>query len=125
VIGALDEIVDAPLAQQVRLDLLCRSSLAIARALVHPVYAVDALPPARSLEFALDLLLLALLLDLVDALLRALALGYGFLLFIIDGGLVAAKRGVERFLEVEVAPTHLCGGINGCRGLGIEVVMNE
>lgn len=97
-IGALDEIVDAPLAQQVRLDLLRRPSLAIARTLVHPVYAIDALPPARGLKFALDLLLLAFLLDLVDALLRALALGQGFLLFIVDSGLVPAERGVERFL---------------------------
>lgn len=113
---ALDQIVDASLAQEVRLRLLGRAGLPIARALVHPVHTVHAFPTARGLEFSLQLLLLALLFDLVDALLGALALGQRLLLLIVDGGLVAPERWVERLLEVEIAATHDCGLQRLCGG---------
>lgn len=105
-VGALDQVVDASLAQQVGLGLFRGSSLTIGRAFVHPINSVDALLPSSSLELALQFLFLALLFDLIQALLRALALGKGFLLLIVDSGLVAPQSWMEGLLEVEIAASH-------------------
>jgi hypothetical protein len=109
VVVSLDQIVDPPLAQQVRFCLFCRASLAIGRALVHPVDAIDPFGASRSLQLPLDLLLCALLLDFIDALLGAFALGEGLLLFVVDGLLVPPQTGMERLFQVEIATTHDCG----------------
>ena len=106
VLRTLDQVVDASLAQEVALGLLRRAGLSIGRALVHPVDSVHALLPAGGFQLALELLLCALLLDLVEALLGALALGQGLLLFIVDRRLVALQPRVERLFEVEVAAAH-------------------
>src|SRR5690606_24619205 len=73
VVGPLDQPVDAPLAEKVRLALLRGAGLPVCGALVHPVDAVETLLAAGGLELALDFLLGALLLQLIDALLGALA----------------------------------------------------
>ena len=75
VLRALDQIVDTSLSQEVCLRLLCRAGLAIAGPLVHPVHAIDTLATTGSLELPLKLFLGTLLLNLIDALLGALALG--------------------------------------------------
>lgn len=100
VIGALDEVVNPPLAQQIGLCLLRCTSLAIGRALVHPVDAIYPLGASRSLQLSLDLLLCALLLDLIDALLGAFALGESLLFFFVDGLLVPPQTGMERLFQV-------------------------
>jgi hypothetical protein len=64
---AFDEIVDASLAQKIRLSLFACADLAISRSLVHPVNSVYPLFAASLLELPLQLLLRALLLDFIDA----------------------------------------------------------
>jgi hypothetical protein len=46
VLIAFDQIVDAALAQQVRLGFLFRARLSICRSLVHPVHAIYPLLPS-------------------------------------------------------------------------------
>lgn len=99
-VGALYEVVNPPLAQQIGLCLLGCASLAIGRALVHPVDAINPLGASRSLQLSLDLLLCALLLDLIDALLGAFALGESLLFFFVDGLLVPSQTGMERLFQV-------------------------
>lgn len=102
----LDEVVDSSLAQQVRLGFFGGACLAIGRALVHPVDAINALLSAGCLQLLLELLLGALLLDLIDALLGALALGEGLLFLVVDGCLVASQSGMEGLFQVEIAASH-------------------
>lgn len=102
----LDEVVDSSLAQQVRLGFFGGARLAIGRALVHPVDAINALLSTGCLQLLLELLLGALLLDLIDALLGALALGEGLLFLVVDGCLVASQSGMEGLLQVEIAASH-------------------
>ena len=108
-VRSFDEIVDSPLPEQVGLCLLRRTSLSIGRPLIHPVDFVYALLPTRSFQLPLQLFLGALFLDLIDAVLGALALGEGLLFFIVDGRLVLAKCRMERLFEVEVAAAHFAG----------------
>jgi hypothetical protein len=106
VFGALDEVIDAPLSQQVCFGFFCRAGLSIVGTLVHPVHAINALPASCSLELSLNLFLCALLLDFVDALLRPLALGEGLLFFVPDGLLVAPKRRMEGLFQVKISASH-------------------
>lgn len=109
VLGALDDVIYPPLAQQVGLHLLCRPGLAICRALIHPVDTIRSLFTSRSLELPLEVLLCALFLDFIDALLRAFALCESLLLLFVDGSLIALQSRMERLFEVEVSATHRYG----------------
>lgn len=106
VLGALDEIVDSSLSEKIRLSFLARANLAVGGALVHPVDSIDSLLSTRGFKLPLQLFLGALLLDFVDSLLGALALGECLLLFIPDGLLISPQGGMEGLLEVEIAATH-------------------
>lgn len=120
VVVALDEVVDAPLSQQICLCLFGGASLAIGRALVHPVDAIYPLLASRRLQLSLEVFLGALLLDFVDALLGAFALGESFLLFIVDGLLVSPQAGMEGFLQVQISATHGCDSLCGWDGREID-----
>lgn len=106
---ALNQVVDSALSKQECFPLLGGTSLSVGRTLVHPVDSVDAFLSSSGFQLSLQLFLGALLFDFVDALLGALALGQGFLLFIVDGRLVAPKRRMERLFQVEISATHICG----------------
>lgn len=122
VVVALDEIVDPPLAQQIGLCLFGCTSLAIRRALVHPVDAIYPLLASRRLQLPLEVFFGALLLDLIDALLGAFALGECLLFFVVDGLLVSPQTGMERLLQVQISATHDCGSLCGRSGCGDEMV---
>lgn len=103
---ALDEIVDSSLSEKIRLGFLARTNLAIGGALVHPVDSIYSFLSTCGFKLPLQLFLCALLLDFVDSLLGALALGECLLLFIPDGLLISPQGGMEGLLEVEIAATH-------------------
>lgn len=125
VVVALDEVVDAPLSQQIRLCLFGGAGLAIGGALVHPVDAVYPLLASRRLQLPLEIFLGAFLLDLVDALLGAFALGEGFLFFIVDGLLVSAQAGMEGFLQIQISATHGCDSLCGDGCLTVVKLVDE
>lgn len=108
VFRSFDEVVDSSFPEQIRFRLLCRSGLAICGTLVHPVYPINTLFASRSLELPLEVFLGSFFLDLIDTLLRALALGEGFLLFIVDHGLVASQSRMKGLFQVQITATHGC-----------------
>lgn len=105
--GALDDIVDTSLAEEVRLRLLSRANSTVRWTLVHPFDAINTLLAARSLELLLKLLFSPLLSNLVDALLCGFALGERLLLCLPYCLLVPSQLRVERLLEVEITAAHV------------------
>lgn len=103
---ALDQVVDPPLSQQICFCFFARASLTICRSLVHPFYTIDALPPSGSFELLLKFLLGPLFLDLIDSLLGTLALGEGFLFFVVDGLLIPSQAGMEGLFEIKIPTSH-------------------
>jgi hypothetical protein len=116
VFGAFDQVVDAPLAQQVGFLAFSVASRAITRSRIHPVDAVYPLLPACCLQLTLEFLLGTLLFEFIDALLGALALGEGLLFLIVDGGLVASQSRMERLLQIQISATHGCDSLSGGDG---------
>ena len=82
----LEELVDAPLAEQVGFGLGRVAGLAVGRAAVHPFDAVDLALAAGGFEGLLDLLLAPLFFDFLQALLQLLALGDRFGFGFLSGG---------------------------------------
>jgi len=87
-VGALNEVVDPSLAEQIRLLLFCCAAASVARATVHPVDAVDSFAVASSLELVLDFLLGAFFLELANSLLGAFPLFEGLLFLVVDTSLI-------------------------------------
>lgn len=103
---SFEQVVDAALAQEVALALLGRAGLSIGRSAIEKFDAVNSFGVPCSLELLLEFFALALLLELVDALLCLLALIEGFAFLFPDLGLVLDEGRVETLLQVEIA-THL------------------
>lgn len=103
---ALDQSINPSLSKEICFGFFSGAGLAIVGTLIHPFHAIDALSAACGFELALDFFLGALFAKFVDALLGLFALGEGFLFFFPDCALVALQRGMEGFLQVEIAATH-------------------
>lgn len=101
-LSSLEESIDTPLAQQIRLRLLGRPSLTVRRSTVHPVDSIRAFLAASRLLHLLQLLNLALFFPFLDHLLNPLALVERLLLFLPYPALIADQGRVEGLLQIQI-----------------------
>ena len=102
VVGALEQVVDAALAKEVRLHLVRGTAHALGRARVKELNAVKHLLPASRLLDLSQFLHLALLLALLEQHIGAFPLLERLALLLPDLFLVAQELRVPRLFEVEI-----------------------
>ncbi len=106
----LQQLVDAALSEEIGLAL-CSPGLPVRRTRVHPLNPVNLALSTRGLQRFLNLLLAALLIDLLEALLQFLPLGDRLGFRLLCGSDIPRPLGMPTLLHVQIAGTHLGGGV--------------